>query len=145
VQNTDGKNASARGAAPSEWPGERLGFPREGRGSVARPGRRIAALLIDFAVCFVVYYAFFYGNDWASLIIFMIEQIVLIIAVGGGIGHLVMGLRVAKLNGGYAGWWRPIVRTVLLVVLIPPLIWDSDQRGLHDVFAGTVLIRVRRA
>lgn len=132
---------STGGAAPSQWPGERLGFNREGHGSIARPGRRIAALLIDFAVCYVVYLAFFFGNDWASLVIFVIEQIVLLVTLGGGIGHLLLGLRLVRLNGGYAGWWRPILRTVLLVVIIPAVIWDSDQRGLHDVFSGTVLVK----
>jgi uncharacterized RDD family membrane protein YckC len=129
------------GAAPSNWPGERLGFPEEGRGSVGRPGRRIGALLIDWAVCFVVYAAFFFGNAWAATIIFMIEQIVLIAFTGSGFGHLILGLRVVKVDGTYAGWWRPIIRTAFLVLTIPALIWDSDQRGLHDVFAGTVLVR----
>jgi uncharacterized RDD family membrane protein YckC len=129
------------GAAPSEWPGERLGFPEEGRGSVGRPGRRTIALAIDFAVCFVIYAAFFFGNPWASTIIFFVEQVVLITLAGGGFGHLLLGLRVVKVDGTYAGWWRPIIRTFFLILTVPALIWDSDQRGLHDVFAGTVLVR----
>ena len=71
----------------------------------------------------------------------MIEQIVLIAFTGSGFGHLILGLRVVKVDGTHAGWWRPIIRTALLVLTIPALIWDSDQRGLHDVFAGTVLVR----
>jgi hypothetical protein len=27
------------------------------------------------------------------------------------------------------------------VIVIPAVIWDADQRGLHDKAAGTVLIR----
>lgn len=99
--------------------------------------------MIDFAVCFVIYWAFFYGSDWASLIIFMVSQIVLLIFTGSGFGHRIMGMRLAKLDGSYAGVWRSILRTVLLVLLIPALIWDSDQRGLHDVFSGTVLVMRR--
>ena len=38
--------------------------------------------------------------------------------------------------------WRPLVRTVLLCLAIPALIWDRDQRGLHDRGAGTVLVRI---
>ncbi|MFB2581936.1 RDD family protein [Herbiconiux sp. P15] len=129
------------GAAPSEWPGERLGLKREGHGSIARPGRRILALLIDFAFCYVIYFAFFYESTWASTAIFFIEQVVLMVTLGGGLGHLLLGLRVVRLDGGYAGWWRPIVRTLLLMLVIPAVIWDSDQRGLHDVFSGTVLVR----
>jgi uncharacterized RDD family membrane protein YckC len=33
------------------------------------------------------------------------------------------------------------VRTALLIVVIPAVIWDADQRGLHDKVAGTVLVR----
>jgi hypothetical protein len=33
------------------------------------------------------------------------------------------------------------VRTLLLCLVIPVLVWDSDQRGFHDKIAGTVLIR----
>jgi uncharacterized RDD family membrane protein YckC len=103
----------------------------------------MAALAIDFALCFIIYWAFFYGNDWASLLIFAAEQILLLATTGSGFGHMIMGIRLARLNGGSAGVWRPIVRTALLVLLIPALVWDSDQRGLHDVFAGTVLVMRR--
>ncbi|WP_245635839.1 RDD family protein [Herbiconiux solani] len=132
---------SSGSAAPSEWPGQRLGLNREGRGSVARAGRRIAALLIDFAFCYVIYFAFFFENPFASSIIFFIEQVVLMSTLGGGLGHLLLGMRVVRLNGGYAGWWRPALRTILLMLVVPAVIWDSDQRGLHDVFAGTVLVK----
>ncbi|MCU1514874.1 MAG: hypothetical protein JWO10_1964, partial [Microbacteriaceae bacterium] len=37
--------------------------------------------------------------------------------------------------------WRPALRTVLLSLVIPAVIWDLDQRGLHDKAAGTVLVR----
>jgi uncharacterized RDD family membrane protein YckC len=120
-----------------------MGFPRTGLGSVARSGRRLVAILIDFAACYVVYFAFFFGNDWASLVIFAIEQVVLLSTLGSGLGHFVMGIRIVKVDGSYAGVWRPVLRTVLLLLLIPALIWDSDQRGLHDVFAGTVLVMRR--
>ena len=39
------------------------------------------------------------------------------------------------------GLWRPIVRSVLLALVIPAVIWDADQRGLHDKAVGTVLVR----
>jgi uncharacterized RDD family membrane protein YckC len=136
-------SSSSQPAPPSNWPGERLGFPRSGVGSVARSGRRLVAILIDFALCYVVYYAFFFGNDWASLAIFATEQIVLLTTLGSGVGHAIMGIRLVRLDGSYAGVWRPIVRTALLLLLIPAVVWDSDQRGLHDVIAGTVLVRRR--
>lgn len=99
--------------------------------------------MIDFALSFLVYLAFFFGSDFASLLIFAISQVVLVTLLGGGVGHLLMGLRVVRLDGTWVGWWRPTLRTVLLCLLVPAVIWDRDQRGLHDVFAGTVLIRTR--
>jgi uncharacterized RDD family membrane protein YckC len=123
------------------WPGWRIGRPQEGRGSVARPGRRIAAICIDLALCAIISWVFFFGEQFASVAIFALEQIVFLVTLGGGIGHLLLGLRLVTLKGAHCGVWRPILRTALLCVLIPALIWDRDQRGLHDVFAGTVLVR----
>jgi hypothetical protein len=51
-------------------------------------------------------------------------------------------MRVVPLVPGRLGLWRPVVRTVLLCLAIPPLIFDRDQRGLHDRLAGTMLVRV---
>lgn len=125
-----------------EWPGRRLGLPESGVRSVARTGRRLAALAIDFAVAIVLSVVFFDYHQWAATIIFVVTQIVFITLVAGGIGHLFVGLRVVPLSGGWIGMWRPVVRTLLLALAVPALIWDADQRGLHDRFAGTVLVRV---
>lgn len=130
---------------PSRWPGERLGLPTEGPGSVGRVGRRIGALFLDYAVAVVIALLFApYSSTTHSLItlaVFAIMQIVFIPTIGGSIGHRVFGMNVVPLQGGWIGLWRPVVRTVLLVVVIPALVWDSDQRGFHDKVAGTVLIR----
>ncbi len=64
-----------------------------------------------------------------------------LILANGTIGHLIVGLRVVPIVPGYLGVWRPILRTILLAVLIPAVIYDKDQRGLHDRWAGTVLVR----
>lgn len=127
--------------ASSRWPGERLGLPESGPRSVARPGRRIAALAIDFALAAMLSAVFFQYNGVASTLIFAATQVVFITLLAGGIGHLLVGVRVVPVSGGWIGWWRPLVRTLLLCAVIPPLIWDTDQRGLHDKLAGTVLVR----
>ncbi|MDQ1597583.1 MAG: hypothetical protein QOI70_1007, partial [Microbacteriaceae bacterium] len=57
------------------------------------------------------------------------------------IGHLLLGMRVVPVAGGWIGPWRPIVRTLLLSIIIPAVIWDRDKRGMHDRAAGTVLVR----
>ena len=132
--------------APSEWPGERLGLPKSGRGSVGRPGRRIAALSIDWALAYAAAVLLFRNDDPAvtNLTItfcFVVMQCVFIPTIGGSIGHRLVGLRLVPLAGGWVGLWRPVVRSVLLCLVIPALVWDSDQRGFHDKVAGTVLLR----
>lgn len=85
--------------------------------------------------------AFFHLNQFATIGVFALVQVIFIPTLGGSIGHRLLGMRVVALNGEWVGFWRPLVRTVLLCVAIPALVWDSDQRGFHDKIAGTVLIR----
>jgi len=107
---------------PSRYPGERLGLPEHGHGSVARVGRRLAAVAIDWAIATVISYAFFsHGswanlNSWATTIVFVVMQVLFIPTIGGGIGHRLLGLRVVPVRvvSGRAAWvgpWRPIVRS----------------------------------
>jgi uncharacterized RDD family membrane protein YckC len=130
---------------PSRWPGQRLGLPDEGRGSVARVGRRILALAIDWAAALVIALLFApYSStlhSWLTIGIFVLMQVLFIPTIGGSVGHRVSGLRIVPIAGGWVGLWRPIVRTLLLAIVVPALVWDSDQRGFHDKVAGTVLIR----
>ena len=133
------------GLEPSRFPGERLGLPDHGSRSVARAGRRIIALLIDWASAMLIallitpYESAAY--TWVTTLVFAALQIAFIPTIGGSIGHRLLGMHVVPVTGGWVGVWRPIVRTVLLVLVVPALIWDSDQRGFHDKLAGTVLIR----
>lgn len=127
--------------AENSYPGERLGLPETGTGSIARPGRRIAALAIDWACAVVISIAFFSYDALATTVVFSIVQILFLTTLGGSPGHRLLGLRLQLVGGGWVGLWRPIVRTVLLCLVIPAVIWDADQRGLHDKAAGTVLLR----
>ena len=126
---------------PPDWPGKRLGLPQDGPRSIARSGRRIIALVIDFACAGVISAAFFGYEGWASTAIFAIVQIVFLLTLSGSPGHLILGMRVVPLRGGYLGVWRPFARTLLLCLVVPALIWDKDQRGMHDRISGTVLVR----
>lgn len=123
------------------YPGERLGLPRSGRRSIARFGRRLGAICIDWACAVVISIAFFQYDSLATTLIFAIVQIVFIPTIGGSPGHRAVGMRLMRLDGSWPGVWRPALRTVLLVLVIPAVIWDLDQRGLHDKAAGTVLVR----
>ncbi len=132
---------STPATAPVEWPGKRLGLPEAGPRSVGRLGRRVAALVIDWGSAILVSVAFFHYDAWATLAIFAIAQVVFLLTVSGSVGHLLLGLRLVPLAGGYLGAWRPFGRTALLCLVIPAVIWDRDQRGMHDRLVGTVLVR----
>ncbi|AQY01664.1 RDD family protein [Microbacterium foliorum] len=138
--------------AVNTYPGERLGMPQTGTGSIARPGRRIGALLIDYIAATIIATGFL-GYDqfalpaeagltmFAPMGVFALLQILFIPTAGGSPGHRILGMRVVRLGGGWVGVWRPIVRTLLIVIVIPAVIWDADQRGVHDKVTGLVLIR----
>lgn len=138
--------------AANVYPGERLGLPESGPRSIARPGRRIGALVIDYAAATIIATGFF-GYDqfalpteagltqFAPMLVFAVLQILFIPTAGGSPGHRILGMRLVRLDGSWIGLWRPIVRTLLLVVVVPAVIWDTDQRGLHDKAVGAVLIR----
>lgn len=125
------------------WPGRRLGRPRSGPGSIARVGPRLGAVIIDWAIASLIAYAFFGGSGFSILLVFAAEQIVLVGLLGYGIGHRLFSLQVQKLDGSAAGPLAGVVRTVLLCLVIPALIFDADQRGLHDRAMGTVLVKVK--
>ena len=126
---------------PSEFPGERLGYPASGRGSIGRIGRRIGAYLIDAACAALISAGFFSYDAWATLAVFAAVQILFIPTIGGSPGHRLLGMRLMRIDRAWTGVWRPLVRTLLLMLVIPAVIWDSDQRGLHDKAASTLLVR----
>ena len=133
-----------------EYPGERLGLPEDGPGSVASFGRRIIALLTDGVICQLIAMAFLgYRQGEGGLgvflptLVFLLMHLLMVGTGGYTIGHRLFGLRVVRVDGGCAGPVPALVRTLALAVLVPGLLYDRDQRGLHDRLAGTALIRTR--
>lgn len=131
-----------------EGPQGRLGMPATGTGSPACFGRRLAAVIIDWSICQLIAYAFF-GVSWGHggpdsfvpLAVFAVENVLLVGTLGHTVGHRLMGLRVLAMTGGQPGPIQVLLRTSLLCMAIPALIWDRDGRGLHDKIAGTVIVR----
>jgi uncharacterized RDD family membrane protein YckC len=124
-----------------DYPGRRLGRPEHGSRSVARVGRRLLGLVIDWGLSLLIARGLLHGGSWTTLAVFGLEQVLLVGTAGASIGQRVADLRVETLAGGAAGPLRAAVRAVLLCLVVPALIWDRDQRGLHDKAAGTVLVR----
>ena len=125
----------------SKYPGERLGLPETGPGSIARAGRRIVAILVDWGIALLISNAAFGADPWANLAVFAAEQMLLVGTLGYSIGHRLAGIHVVRLGGGPAGPLAAVVRALLLCLVIPAVIFDPDHRGLHDKAMNTVLVR----
>jgi len=124
-----------------DYPGRRLGLPQTGAGSVARFGRRFAALSIDWVLSLLIAGGLLGGSEWGTLAVFALENVLLVATVGQSVGHRLLGIGVSRLDGAAPGAARGLGRGLLLALAVPALVWDRDQRGLHDRFMGTVLRR----
>lgn len=127
------------------YPGERLGFPPIGPGSVGSMGRRLSALLIDWVASLLVALVFTHtwGGFW-PLVVFYAELLVLTSLQGASAGQRFLRLRVVRVSDrGRVSVLGVVIRTLLLSLVVPATIYDRDGRGLHDRAAGTVVIRDR--
>ncbi|MER5550754.1 RDD family protein [Streptomyces sp. NPDC002793] len=127
--------------------GERLGLPQEGPGSLAPLGRRFGALFVDWALCMLIAYGLIARGDqqatgnWA-LGVFLVMSLLTVGTIGSTPGKRILGLRVIGEGGERLGVVRVVVRSVLLLLVIPAIVWDRDGRGLHDRLARAVQVRI---
>lgn len=114
-------------------------------------GRRILALVVDWIASTLVVAVMTGGssvNDTGGtsgflvLAVYVVESAAFTWLVGGSFGKVATGLRVVPADGVM----RPINplrllgRQVLIALVIPPLVFRPDGRGLHDVLAGTATV-----
>ncbi|AZA13997.1 RDD family protein [Corynebacterium choanae] len=149
--------------APSRWPGEKLGLPRTGAGALASVMRRVGGLTIDWIISMLAalvisgenLFALLSGsfdvdrynsaianiNQWTTLC-FVVIGTVSVALVARTPGQALMRMGVARIDDGDArvGLWRALVRTFLTILLFPPIIVDSDGRGIHDRLTKTAVI-----
>jgi uncharacterized RDD family membrane protein YckC len=131
--------------------GSDLGLPAAGPGSVASVGRRVLAFLLDVAAGALIggLVNAFVAEPTAlqrSLAVngaFALQLVVLQGLTGQSIGMRLMRLRVwpLKKDSAVPGLVPIAIRTALLLLLVPALIYDRNGRGLHDKAAGTVVVR----
>ena len=151
-------SSAQSGAGPTEefrYPGNRLGLPEEGPGSVAGWGRRVVALFVDWLIAGLIASAvtgktmWAGGNDFntAQLVSFFAMSAILTGLGGATIGHRLLGLRVIRTQPGGTGYAAQVgllggaIRAFLLCLIIPAVVYDRDRRGLHDKAANTIVIR----
>ena len=129
----------------STYRGQRLGLPESGPGSMASTGRRVVALFIDWIAALLISRALVGTpettlEDFATLGIFALEVTVLTWLWGSSFGQRLVGIRVVG-RSRRLGLIAALLRTALICIVIPPVIWDADGRGLHDRAVDSVVIR----
>jgi uncharacterized RDD family membrane protein YckC len=144
-------------AAPQAHRGEKLGLPADGRGSLASPGSRVGALVVDCIASGLVaalgVAMFHHGGDTASrlpgswsLVPFALDYVVGLLVAGRTLGMNLVGIRVIRVDAPAdrpkaVDPWRALLRTFLLMLLVPAVVWDKDGRGLHDRLTDTAVVR----
>ena len=121
--------------------------------------RRMLALLVDWFASSLVA-AFIVGPDrffadqsttpdavpgLVTLAVFIVETTVLTALAGGSFGKLATRLRVVRHDGSGrpVGLLPALARTLLVALVIPPLVFRPDGRGLHDMMAGTATVTLQ--
>lgn len=135
------------GQLPEEpaYRGQRLGLPESGPGSMATTGRRVVALFIDWIAALLISRALVGTpettlENFATLGIFALEVSILTWLWGASFGQRLVGVRVVG-RARRLGLVAALLRTALICLVIPPVIWDADGRGLHDRAVDSVVIR----
>ena len=109
--------------------------------------RRALALMVDWVASTLVVIFVFGTDNWdgfSVLGVYVAESALLTALAGGSFGKLATRLRVVRADGS----GRPVdllhslLRQVLVALVVPPLIFRPDGRGLHDVAAGTMTVRL---
>jgi uncharacterized RDD family membrane protein YckC len=73
--------------------------------------------------------------------VFLLESALFTALMGGSFGQLLLRVAVVRVDGSPVSLLRALLRQVLVCLVVPPLVFNRDQRGLHDLAAGTVSVR----
>ena len=144
-------NTFPSSASGESYPGQQLGLPATGRGSLAPWRVRVVALVVDWAACMAVAGGLFgsgvlTGDGWRAwmiLAVFFVESSVLGAVAGGSFGQLLTRIGIARLDHRPLGLVRSVIRSALVCLVLPALVVGPDRRGLHDVAVGTVVVNRR--
>lgn len=113
--------------------------------------RRVLALLVDWLASTLVVIFLFGWRDYASqggpeqfyvLVAYVVESAVLTTLAGGSFGKLATRLRTVRVEGDPRplDLLRALARQIMVAVVIPPLIFRPDGRGVHDLATGSATV-----
>lgn len=116
-------------------------------------GERVTALFIDWVACLV----FVYLLEWigtlppgpddvriATPVLFIIYYTACMTVGSQSLGMAIMRIAcVSAATGDRLGFWRALLRAVLLSLVLPALSAFGHRyyRGLHDLAAGSVMLK----
>ena len=113
--------------------------------SSASLARRFGALVVDWLLCVLLAGAFAKPTQapWLAPSILVLEYGLFLGFFGQTPGMWLTRIRcVSVADGGPIGAPRALLRGLLLALVVPPLIMDRQQRGLHDRAAGSAVTRL---
>lgn len=139
----------AESGQPCGYAGETLGLPEWGPRSLARTGRRLGALLVDWLLAYgLAALAMTLGLvslrllSTAVLAIWLVLGVIAVRLFEFTPGQFVLGLRVVSIDGRmHVGLGRAALRGIMIALVIPALFVDIDGRGLQDRVTGTAVVR----
>lgn len=134
--------------ADEGYPGDRLGLPESGPGSVATLPRRAAQFTLDALLAGLLALLFTFPappQNW-SLLTWAVIMVVPVAVIGATPAMVLLGLRVVRLDRpgspGVGLLWT-LVRTASVFFVLPALILDRDSRGVQDRASRTVVVTTR--
>ena len=100
--------------------------------------------LLSIGISLLLFRDVAYGSQESSvaiLLIFAAEVILLTWLISASFGQRIMGITVVRTDGSRLGLGRVALRTLLICLVIPAVVYDEYGRGLHDRAVGSVALR----
>ncbi len=115
--------------------------------------RRALALIVDWTASTLVVVAVLGPAGWIEdpaagfyvLGVFALESTLFTAVAGGSFGKLATRLRVVRTDGtpGPPDLLHALLRSLLVCLVVPPLVYRPDGRGLHDMVGGTATVTLQ--
>lgn len=115
--------------------------------------RRMVALFVDWFASTLVVIGLIGLGSWSedryagfyTLGVFVLETALLTSFAGGSFGKLATRLRVVRADGDPRPIdpLRALARSLLVCLVVPPLVFRPDGRGLHDMAVGSATVTLQ--
>ena len=114
---------------------------------------RLGALLVDWAACTLIVVLVLGPSGWSddpyagfyATGIFVVESAFFTALLGGSFGKLATRLRVVRADGDPRPIdpLRALARSLMVCLVVPPLVFRPDGRGLHDMAVGSATVTLQ--